>query len=181
MYCTCIILDGLNPVWEETCALLVNLELIKANEKLLMEILGSDRCTSDDIVGNFELSMQKMIQHPGQMYAQVSKFRCMDEDSSMPGELHGEVGYFGKPQFGPEFRTHGKYVNLPIELKDKKELQDDRGVIKSLEEDAVIHTPPDPLRPSGVCSVNLHQIFNLEYQNLEGSFGKRRGREFEPA
>jgi Ca2+-dependent lipid-binding protein len=50
-----------------------------------------------------------------------------------------------------------------------------------MEEDAVVHTPPDPLWPSSVCSVIIHQIVNLEYQNMEGSFGKRKGREFEPA
>jgi Ca2+-dependent lipid-binding protein len=181
MYCTLVIQDDLNPVWEETCALLVTPELIKANEQLLMELWDSDRSTSDDIVGKVELSMQKMIQHPGKMYRQVSKLRGMDQDSSMPGELHWEVGYFGKPQFRPALRSHGNDVNLPKELQDKKELQDDRGVVENMEEDAVFHTPPDPLWPSGVCSVIIHQIVNLEYQNMERSFGKRKGREFEPA
>ena len=64
----------------------------------------------------------------------------MDQDSSIPGELHWEVGYFGKPQFRPALRSHGKDVNLPKELQYKKELQDDRGVIENMEEDAV-HTP----------------------------------------
>ena len=50
-----------------------------------------------------------------------------------------------------------------------------------MEEDAVVHTPPDPLWPSAVYSFFIHQIVNLEYQNMEGSFGKRKGREFEPA
>jgi Ca2+-dependent lipid-binding protein len=71
MYCTRVIQDDLNPVWEETCALLVTLELIKANEQLSMELWDSDRTTSDDIIGKVELLMQKMIQHPGKMYPQV--------------------------------------------------------------------------------------------------------------
>ena len=78
MYCTRVIQDDLNPVWEEACALLVTPELIKANEQLSMELWDSDRTTSDDIVGKVELSMQKMIQHPGKMYTQVSKLRGMD-------------------------------------------------------------------------------------------------------
>jgi hypothetical protein len=48
-------------------------------------------------------------------------------------------------------------------------------------EDAVVHTPPDPLWPSGICSVVVHQIVNLELQNMKGSNGKRKGREYEPA
>jgi Ca2+-dependent lipid-binding protein len=90
MYCTRVIQDDLNPVWEETCALLVTPDLIKVDEQLSMELWDSDRTTSDDIVGKVELSMQKMIQHPGKMYPQISKLRGMDEGSDMPGELHWE-------------------------------------------------------------------------------------------
>jgi Ca2+-dependent lipid-binding protein len=114
------------------------------------------------------------------MYPQVSKLRSMDEGSKMPGELHWEVGYFGKPQFRPALRTHGKDVNLPDQLKDKKELQDEKGHLDNATEDAVVHTPPDPLWPSGICSVIVHQIVNLEYTNNQGSEGIRKGREFEP-
>jgi Ca2+-dependent lipid-binding protein len=96
MYCTRVITDDLNPVWEETTALLVTPELIKADENLSVELWDSDRHSADDIVGKVELSMQKMIQHPGKMYPQVSKLQGMNEGSEMPGELHWEVGYFGK-------------------------------------------------------------------------------------
>lgn len=39
MYCTRVIQDNCNPVWEETCALLVTPELIKADEQLSMELV----------------------------------------------------------------------------------------------------------------------------------------------
>ncbi len=161
--------------------LLVTPELIKADEQLSVELWDSDRSTADDIVGKVELSMQKMIQHPGKMYPQVSKLKGMEADSEMPGELHWEVGYFGKPQFRPALRTDGKNPNLPKSLKDKPELQDDKGVLDNDEENAVVHTPPDPLWPSGVCSVVVHQIVNLELENVKGSEGSRKGREYEPA
>src|SRR4051795_1101588 len=137
MYCTRVIQDNLNPVWEETCALLVTPELIKADEQLSMELWDSDRSTSDDVVGKVELSIQKMIQHPGKMYPQVSKLRGMDEGSEMPGELHWEVGYFGKPQFRPALRTDGKDRGLPDALKDAPELQDEKGVTNTATDDAV--------------------------------------------
>lgn len=161
--------------------LLVTPELIKADEQLSVELWDSDRSTADDIVGKVELSMQKMIQHPGKMYPQVSKLQGMEADSEMPGELHWEVGYFGKPQFRPALRTDGKNPNLPESLKDKPELQDDKGVLDNDEEYAVVHTPPDPLWPSGVCSIIVHQIVNLELENIQGTEGSRKGREYEPA
>ncbi|KAF2143249.1 uncharacterized protein K452DRAFT_247647 [Aplosporella prunicola CBS 121167] len=181
MYCTRVITDDLNPIWEETTALLVTPELIKADENLSVELWDSDRHSADDIVGKVELSMQKMIQHPGKMYPQVSKLAGMDADSSMPGELHWEVGYFGKPKFRPELRTDGKNRALPDELKDHPELQDEKGVTNTEEDDAVQHTPPDPLWPSGICSIVVHQIVNLELENIKGTQGSRNGKEYEPA
>lgn len=125
--------------------------------------------------------MQKMIQHPGKMYPQVSKLAGMEADSEMPGELHWEVGYFGKPKFRPALRTDGKNHELPATLKDDPNLQDEKGSLNNVDQDAVAHTPPDPLWPSGVCSVVVHQIVNLELENIEGSNGSRKGREYEPA
>ena len=181
MYCTRVITDDLNPVWEETAALLITPDYIKADEQLSVELWDSDRNTADDIVGKVELSMQKMIQHPGKMYPQVSKLSGMEEGSEMPGELHWEVGYFGKPKFRPALRTDGKDKNLPDALKNDPSLQDDKGVLDNADSDAVAHTPPDPLWPSGICGVIVHQIVNLELENIKGSEGNRKGREFEPA
>ncbi|KAL6717455.1 hypothetical protein ACLMJK_005370 [Lecanora helva] len=181
MYCTRVITDDLNPIWEETAALLVNPEYIKADEQLSVELWDSDRSSADDIVGKVQLSMQKMIQHPGKMYPQVSKLEGMEADSEMPGELHWEVGYFSKPKFRPALRTDGKDVNLPNSLKDNPDLQDDKGTLNNDDQDAVAHTPPDPLWPSGICSVVIHQIVNLELENIQGSDGNRKGREYEPA
>lgn len=181
MYCTRVITDDLNPIWEETAALLVTPELIKADEQLSVELWDSDRNTADDIVGKVELSMQKMIQHPGKMYPQVSKLAGMDANSEMPGQLHWEVGYFGKPKFRPALRTDGKDRNLPNALKHEEALQDEKGTLDTEDADAVAHTPPDPLWPSGICSVIIHQIVNLELENIKGTEGSRKGREYEPA
>ncbi|KAI1639351.1 hypothetical protein F4809DRAFT_138302 [Biscogniauxia mediterranea] len=183
MYCTRVIQDDLNPVFEETCALLVTTDLIKVDEQLSMELWDSDRSSADDVVGKVELSLQKLIQHPGKVYEQVSKLRGVKAESSMPGELHWEVGYFGKTQFRAALRTDGKDLSLPKELRDRKELQDDKGALNNAEEDAVTHTPPDPIWPSGILSVVVHQIVNLELENVQGSEGGKRtgGREYEPA
>ncbi|KAJ9149402.1 hypothetical protein NKR23_g4430 [Pleurostoma richardsiae] len=181
LYCTRVIQDDLNPVFEEHCALLVTPDIIKADEQLSLELWDSDRSSADDVVGKVELSIQKLIQHPGKMFPQVSKLKGVKAESTMPGELHWEVGYFGKTQFRKALRTDGKDPKLPKELQDKPELQEDKGTIDTAEEDAVVHTPPDPLWPSGILSVIVHQIVNLELENIKGSNGKRKGREYEPA
>jgi len=180
-FCTRVIQDNLNPVFEESCGLLVTSDLIKADEQLSVELWDSDRSSADDVVGKVELSIQKLIQHPGKMFPQVSHLQGVGAESSMPGELHWEVGFFGKTQFRKALRTSGADPNLPKELQDKPELQEDKGAIENAEEDAVVHTPPDPLWPSGILSIVVHQIVGLELANIKGSNGKRRGREYEPA
>ncbi|KAJ6048462.1 uncharacterized protein N7446_011145 [Penicillium canescens] len=181
MYCTRVITDDLNPIWEETAALLVTPELIKANENLSVELWDSDRNTADDIVGKVELPIREMIQHPGRMYPQVSKLQGMDEGSEMPGQLHWEVGYFGKPKLRPELRTDGKKKDLPENLKGDPKFEDEKGAINNEEEDAVMHTPPDPIWPSGIVHIVVHQIVNLQIANIKGSDGNRKGKEYEPA
>ena len=125
--------------------------------------------------------MQKLIQHPGQMFPQVSRLSGLDSGSEMPGELHWEVGFFSKPKLRPALRTDGKDPNLPETLKDVPQLQDEKGSLDTNTEDSVVHTPPDPLWPSGICSIVVHQIVNLELENIQGSEGNRKGREYEPA
>ena len=181
MYCTRVICDDLNPVWEETAALLVTPELIKANENLSVELWDSDRNTADDVFGKVELPIREMIQHPCRMYPQVSKLQGLNEGSEMPGELHWEVGFFGKPKLRPELRTDGKKKDLPENLQGNPQFQDPKGVISTEQEDAVVHTPPDPLWPSGILSVVVHQIVNLELANIKGSDGNRKGKDYEPA
>lgn len=180
-FCTRVIQDNLNPIFEESCGLLVTSDLVKADEQLSVELWDSDRSSADDVVGKVELSIQKLIQHPGKMFPQVSKLRGVGAESSMPGELYWEVGFFGKTQFRKALRTAGQNVNLPKELADKPEFQDNKGAIDSQEEDAVIHTPPDPLWPSGVLSIVVHQIVGLELANIKGTSGSRKGKEYEPA
>ncbi|KAH6640712.1 hypothetical protein F5144DRAFT_609655 [Chaetomium tenue] len=182
-YCTRVIQDDLNPIFSECCALPITADVIKADEQLSLELWDSDRSSADDVVGKVELSIQKLIQHPGHMFPQTSQLKGVKAGSTMPGELHWEVGYFGKTQFRRALRTDGLDPNLPRGLRDKKELRDDRGSLDTAEEDAVVHTPPDPLWPSGVLSVVVHQIVNLELENVKGSRGGKRsgGREYEPA
>lgn len=180
-YCTRVIQDDLNPIFEEYAALLVTPDIIKADEQLSLELWDSDRSSADDVVGKVELSIQKLIQHPGKMFPQNSALGGTKAESTMPGNLAWEVGYFGKTQFRKALRTDGKDPNLPKELQDKKELQQDVGSLDTAEEDAVVHTPPDPLWPSGIVSIIVHQIVNLELANIKGSNGKRKGREYEPA
>lgn len=182
-YCTRVVQDNLNPIFSECCALPVTADVVKADEQLSLELWDSDRSSADDLVGKVEVSIQKLMRHPGRMFPHASRLKGVKAGSTMPGQLHWEVGFFGKTQFRRALRTDGLDPALPAELRGRAELRDDKGSLDTAEEDAVAHTPPDPLWPSGILSVVVHQIVNLELENARGSRGGRRrnGREYEPA
>ncbi|KAH6605063.1 c2 domain-containing [Trichoderma cornu-damae] len=180
-FCTRVVQDNLNPVFEESCGLLVTADLVKADEQLSVELWDSDRSSADDEVGKIELSIQELIRHPGKMFQHVSTLSGLKADSVMPGQLHWEVGFFGRTHFRKALRTDGHNVNVVKELGNMPEFQEDWGTIQNEEEDAVVHTPPDPLWPSGILSVVVHQIVGLELANIKGSDGNRKGKEYEPA
>lgn len=181
-FCTRVIQDDLNPVFGESCGLLVTPDIIQADEQLSVELWDSDRSSADDVVGKVELSIQELINHPGKVFPQVSKLKGMGADSSMPGELHWEVGFFGKTLFRKALRTDENNPNLPEEIKNKPDSPETQNAVpQNAEAEAALHTPPDPLWPSGILSVVVHQIVGLELANVQGSDGNRKGKEYEPA
>lgn len=181
MYSTRVICGDLNPVWHESTGILIRSEHIKAKESLSIELWDSDRLTADDLIGKCEVSIQDLMMKPGEMHQKVSKLSGERHDSVMPGDLYWSVGYFGKPNLRPALRTSGKDVNLPEELQNLPELQDDKGRLDNADEDAIMHTPPDPLFPSGIVSVIVHQIVNLEVKDRTGTYYKRKnGKEYSP-
>lgn len=181
-FCTRVIQDDLNPLFGESCGLLVTPDIIQADEQLSVELWDSDRSSADDVVGKVELSIQELINHPGKVFPQVSKLKGMGADSSMPGELHWEVGFFGKTLFRKALRTDENNPNLPEEIKNKPASPETQNAVpQNAEAEAALHTPPDPLWPSGILSVVVHQIVGLELANVQGSDGNRKGKEYEPA
>lgn len=186
MYSTRVIVGDLNPRWEEVGFLLVKPEHVKAEENLSVELWDSDRFTSDDIVGKVEVPLHSLMQHPGKMHPQTTtKLSGLDHDSNMPGQLHWEVGYFSKTtKFRPALRTTGEDPRLVgPSMENRPELEDPKGSLDTEVESGVMHTPPDPLWPSGVLSIIVHQCVGLEVKSLKGTFSnnaKKPGREWEP-
>ncbi|KKA26644.1 hypothetical protein TD95_002636 [Thielaviopsis punctulata] len=165
LFCTRVIQDYLNPIFEESCGLLVTPDTIRADEKISMELWDSDRSSADDIVGKIELSIESLMETPNQMFEQKSSLKGLKAESSMPGHLIWEVGFFEKAPF-----RESKKVDREAEMDAQT---------KEEEKNAVL-TPPDQMWPSGILSIVVHQIVGLELNNIKGSNGKRKGREYEP-
>lgn len=90
-----IIFCELNPIWDETAILLVNMDEIKAAERLKVEIWDSDRFTVDDLLGRVEVDVEGLVRKKGGMRARKSTLMGYTSDQRMPGTLTWSVGFYG--------------------------------------------------------------------------------------
>ena len=174
LYSTRIIKSDCNPVFEETTALAVDINTVKLKEKLSFQLWDSDRMSVDDMMGFADIDIVDLIRRRGEPVRHVSPLASPDS-RDRPGSIEYTVGYYGKLPPNETLKTDGSDPNLPEDLKDKPEFKDARAVALNDLEAAVLVTPPDPKWPSGLLSVQVHEIRDLCIKTM----GKGRGKKCE--
>ena len=171
VYCTRIIEQELNPSWNEQLCLLVYQDQLVAGEKLSVELWDSDQITSDDKVGKVDFDLRDLIKaHKGEITERHDELKD-DDGKTLPGLLHWDVAFFPKSVFKSSMRTDGLDTSLPKEIREQEQFKEDRGVVNTQDEQDITSIPPDPTLPSGICSILIHQIDNLEVNRAAGTFG----------
>ncbi|CZR62774.1 related to meiotically up-regulated gene 190 protein [Phialocephala subalpina] len=170
-YCTRIIEQDLNPVWNEQTCLLVYQDQLTAGEKLSVELWDSDMLTADDVVGKIDFDIRDLIKNHAKTITERVDELCDEKGEKLPGHLYWDIGYFPRSEFKASMKTDGKNVAVPEEIRHRPEFDDDKGVVTTQQEIDVTTTPPDPSLPTGICSILIHQVENLEIERPSGSFG----------
>lgn len=171
MFCTRVIVKTLNPSWEEDAFLPVHKTEISSGERLSVQLWDSDRFGKDDMVGRIEFDLHDVIRQSGSMHERSDRLIGEKDGSTMPGHLNWEVGFFPRAKQRPELRTSGQNMRVPEGLRNIEEFKSDHGVISSQKDIDITTIPPDPMYPSGIVSVIVHQIENLEMERPRGTFG----------
>ena len=171
VYCTRIIEQDLNPRWNEQTCILVYQDQLTAGEKLSVELWDSDMITSDDVVGKVNFDIRDLIKNHSNTITERADILQNDKGETLPGKLYWDIGYFARAQFKESMKTDGKDVSVPEPIRDRPEFQDDKGTVTTQHEIDVTTTPPDPSLPTGICSVLIHEVRNLEVVRPSGSFG----------
>ncbi|KAG0647594.1 Meiotically up-regulated [Hyphodiscus hymeniophilus] len=171
VYCSRIIEQDLNPRWNEQTCLLIYQDQLTSGEKLSVELWDSDMVTSDDVVGKVEFDLRDLIKNYASTISEREDTLKDDKGETLPGKLYWDIGYFPRAQFKESMKTDGKDVSIPKSIRDRPEFQDDKGTVTTQHEIDVTTTPPDPSLPTGICSVLIHEVRNLEVQRPTGSFG----------
>ncbi|EMD37079.1 hypothetical protein CERSUDRAFT_114979 [Gelatoporia subvermispora B] len=168
LYSTRIIKADCNPVFEETAVLLVDTNTVKLREKLSFQLWDSDRMSVDDMMGYEQIDIVDLIRQRGQPVRRVLRLQSPDS-KARPGSLEFTAGYYGKMPPNPSLSTDGADPGIPDDLRTQPAFKQARAVALNDLEAAVLVTPPDPEWPSGILSVQVHEI--------RGLMVKRQGKE----
>ncbi|KAI0363405.1 hypothetical protein BV20DRAFT_975731 [Pilatotrama ljubarskyi] len=178
LYSTRIIKGDCNPVYEETAVLLVDVNTVKLREKLSFQLWDSDRMSVDDMMGFAEVDVVDFIRQRGTPTRRVSPLSSPDSQHR-PGSIEYTVGYYGKWPPNKALSTDGSDPSLPDDLRARPEFKEARSAALNDLEAAVLVTTPDPEWPSGLLSVQVHEIRDLAVKTLGKERRGGKGREGE--
>ncbi|ELU42220.1 glycosyl hydrolase family 10 protein [Rhizoctonia solani AG-1 IA] len=117
---------------------------------------------------------------PNEVIRRTDKLVGFEDATDMQGTLHWSIGYFPKVPLNKELERAEENPPPPSKTAPEMEMLPNDKAPNPARRDLpppppdVSRTPPDPAYPSGILKVVIHQINNLERQNLFGTTGKER-------
>ncbi|KAF2725521.1 hypothetical protein K431DRAFT_290643 [Polychaeton citri CBS 116435] len=196
VWSTRVLLNEMEPHWDETAFVLVTPEELNVDEKLRVQLWDSDRLTADDDLGRIEVNLKSLMkdeQSNGKMWKRSDGFRALKAGENMPGKLEWSVGYYSKTRlqrcqldrqtFDPDIRSMDQLKKKVDEVCERKlretMLKGGKGnrdqdefeqqkmqELKSREDAMITSAPPPDGFPSGIFSIQVHQITGLELEKL---------------
>lgn len=193
MFSTRVIVKDMEPYWYEDAFCLVGPEEIDAGELLRLQLWDSDRFTADDDLGRIEIPLKHIMRDDetnGRMQDRVDAFQALKAGEAMPGRCEWSVGYFSKTRL---LDYQMKEQNIFKDIHDEKVLRDhiyskaqqklreasrnEATEIQQLKEEdydeartkIISSTRPPEQYPSGILSIQIHQIVGLAVEELSRS------------
>lgn len=189
---TRIIPQSQEPDFHEYATILVTAEELNADERLRLQLWDSDKWTADDDLGRVEVDLKELIHSPethNKMHDREDRFTGQDHEEKMAGSLQWSVGYYSKLKITEQqlkkqtvdenirsreqLREHVSQLSAN-KLREAGKAADDDELHQQriqdyaeIENDMIISAPPDEGYPSGILSVQIHNITGLEIQKLQ--------------
>jgi Ca2+-dependent lipid-binding protein len=190
LWSTRIIQNEMEPIWEETTFILVTPEELNVDEKLRVQLWDSDRTTADDDLGRIELDIKGLMKGQdtnGKVADREDGFKSLKGGEGMPGKLEWSVGYYSKTRITDDqlaAQEEDPDIKDIDQLKDKvykdaeeklreaskdesEEVEQQKAQdFKERQDQLIIASPPSKQYPSGILSIQIHQITGLELETL---------------
>ena len=194
VWSTRVIVDDMHPVWDETAFVLVGQQELNADERLRVQLWDSDRASADDDLGKIEVDLKELMHNKkshSNMWDRRDGFIGLNSGETMPGSLDWSVGYFPKTKIQEKQLQQQEVepnVNTMQQLKEKVSRDVDRKLreatdreesleidqqkaqdLKIKEDSMITSTPPLGDYPTGIFSIQIHQITGLEFAQVSKS------------
>ncbi|KAI4928709.1 hypothetical protein J4E85_005327 [Alternaria conjuncta] len=190
LWSTRVLQDNMNPHWDEHCFVCVTFDQLNVDEKLRLQLWDSDRSTADDDLGRIEVDLKELMKSDetnGKMHDREDGFRALKRGDEMPGKLSWSLGYFSKTRItddqlamqdeDPDVKNIDqlkKKMYKEAENKLREASEDHRDEVeqqkseefKARQDQLIIASPPSEDYPSGILSIQIHQITGLELETL---------------
>lgn len=188
VWSTRVLKRNMEPHWDEFCFVCVTVNELNVDEKLRIQLWDSDRTTADDDLGRIELDLKQLMKSDetnGKMHDREDGFHALKAGAEMPGKLSWSVGYFSKTRItndqlamqdeDPNVKTikqlkdkvykeaEGKLREASENHRDEVEQQKVED-FKNRQDELIIASPPPQDYPSGILSIQIHQITGLELE-----------------
>lgn len=105
VWSTRVIVNEMEPVWEETAFLLVGPDELNARERLQIQLWDSDRGSADDHLGTIEVDLGELMNSSrsnAKTWDRHDGFQASEDGDAMPGTIDWSVGFYGKIQIQEE-------------------------------------------------------------------------------
>lgn len=171
MFSTRVVLKELNPRFEESVALLVPPQVVKAEERIGLEIFDSD-IGSDDMLGEATMDLKELLERPGEAIHRSEQLGGARPGSKRPGTVHWSARFLKKATLKEDSASERARREAQESNKTEAEQEADADPNEANEEDKlpVERLPPSPGLPSGILSLQVHEIAALSNQtNLSSS------------
>ncbi|KAI0592399.1 Meiotically up-regulated190 protein [Pyrenophora tritici-repentis] len=190
VWSTRVLKSNMEPSWDEFCFVCVTFDELNVDEKLRLQLWDSDRVSADDDLGRVELDLKGLMKGDetnGKMQDREDGFRALKAGEGMPGKLSWSVGYFTKTRItddqlamqdeDPDVKSIDQlkkkmYAEAENKLREASQDHQDeveqqkREDFKNRQDQLIIASPPSEDYPSGILSIQIHQITGLELETL---------------
>lgn len=193
------IMDEMQPNFEEWMYLLVGPEELNAEELLRVQLWDSDRTTADDDLGRVELDLKDIVNGSGsasRMQDRRDGLTGMENQEKWPGTIEWAIGFFPKTRVTSDEvkispHTQANDVeelkqqvmqNAEQKLREARRGRDEENELSQQKEqdmqeqeiEILISAPPRNDQPSGILSVQIHQITGLELEQVNQNTGRKK-------
>jgi hypothetical protein len=189
MWSTRVLQKNMEPYWGEECYILVTPDELNVDERLRLQLWDSDRTTADDDLGRIEVDLKTIMKDNetnGKMHDREDGFKALKAGEGMPGRLSWSLGYYSKTRITDdqlETQQEDPEINTIDQLKKKSYAaaedklreasidhqpeveQQKKEDFQSRQDQLIIASPPAQDYPSGILSIQIHQITGLELES----------------